>query len=409
MVTPYDAIVVGARCAGAPTAMLLARKGYRVLLVDRATFPSDTISTHVVHPRGVAALARWGILDRLVASGCPPIHTYAFDFGPFAIAGSPGSSGAPVAYCPRRTILDALLVAAAADAGAEIQEGFTVDELVLDGGRVSGIRGRSRAGASVVERARIVIGADGRHSRVASAVGAEEYHVRPPIQGGYYTYWSNLPVDGRFEIYVRPRLGFAAVPTHDGLTLVVAGWPHADFEANKRDFERSYLAALESEPSFAERLRGARREARLAGASVPNFFRKPYGPGWALVGDAGYDKDPITAQGIADAFRDAELCVSALDDVFSRGRPFDAAMAAYQRARDDDALPVYELTCQLAALEPPPPPMQELLATIARHPERWPRDGFVRASAGELSPAAFFAPENVRAILSSSGALSAAS
>lgn len=128
MTNPYDAIVVGARCAGSPTAMLLARKGYRVLVVDRATFPSDTISTHVVHPLGVAALASWGLLDRLAATGCPPIHTYAFDFGPFTLSGAPGTAEAPVAYCPRRTVLDKLLVDAAVAAGAEVREGFTVEK-----------------------------------------------------------------------------------------------------------------------------------------------------------------------------------------------------------------------------------------------------------------------------------------
>src|SRR3954466_374757 len=131
----YDAIVVGARCAGSPTAMLLARKGYRVLAVDRATFPSDTVSSHVLHPMGAAALARWGLLDRLAATGCPPIHTYAFDFGPFTLAGSPGTGEAPVGYCVRRTVLDKLLVDAAAEAGAEVREGFTVDELVIEDGR----------------------------------------------------------------------------------------------------------------------------------------------------------------------------------------------------------------------------------------------------------------------------------
>ena len=127
MAQKYDAIVVGARCAGSPTAMLLARKGYRVLVVDRATFPSDTVSTHVVHPLGVAALARWGLLDRLAATGCPPIHTYSFDFGPFTLSGAPGTGGT-VAYCPRRTVLDKLLVDAAVEAGAEVREGFTVDD-----------------------------------------------------------------------------------------------------------------------------------------------------------------------------------------------------------------------------------------------------------------------------------------
>src|SRR5688500_10352802 len=141
MNSEYDAIVVGARCAGSPTAMLLARKGYRVLVVDRATFPSDTISTHLVHPLGVAALSRWGLMERLRATGCPPIHTYAFDFGPFTITGAPGTPDARVAYCPRRLVLDKLLVDAAAEAGAEIREGFTVEKLAIEDQRVVGIEG----------------------------------------------------------------------------------------------------------------------------------------------------------------------------------------------------------------------------------------------------------------------------
>ncbi len=164
-----DVIVVGARCAGSPTAMLLARKGHRVLVVDRATFPSDTISTHMVHPLGVDALARWGLLDRLVATGCPPIITYTYDFGPFTLRGAPGTKDAPVAYCPRRIVLDKLLVDAAAEAGAEIREGFAVEEILMEAGRVVGIRGRSRGGDAVVERTRVVVGADGRHSTVAAS------------------------------------------------------------------------------------------------------------------------------------------------------------------------------------------------------------------------------------------------
>jgi flavin-dependent dehydrogenase len=147
MRTSYDAIVVGARCAGASTAMLLARAGYRVLVVDRATFPSDTVSTHIIHPRGVAALARWGLRERLVATGCPPIDTYIFDFGPVTISGTPGTEDSPVAYCPRRTVLDKLLVDAAVEAGAEIREGFTVDDVLIEDGRAIGIRGHSRAGS----------------------------------------------------------------------------------------------------------------------------------------------------------------------------------------------------------------------------------------------------------------------
>ena len=155
----YDVIVLGARCAGSPTAMLLARKGYKVLVVDRATFPSDTVSTHLVHPPGVDALQRWGLLDRVVATGCPPVHTYAFDMGPFWISGTPGSGidTSAVGYAPRRTVLDKVLVDAAAEAGAEVREGFVVDEIVKDGDSVAGIRGHERGSAPVTEDRKSVV------------------------------------------------------------------------------------------------------------------------------------------------------------------------------------------------------------------------------------------------------------
>lgn len=397
----YDAIVVGARCAGSPTAMLLAGKGYRVLVVDRATFPSDTISTHVVHPPGVAALRRWGLLDRLVATGCPPIDTYTFDFGPFTLAGAPGTADAPVAYCPRRTVLDKLLVDAAAEAGAEVRERFSVDALVLDEGRVIGIRGHTSGGATVTEHAGVVVGADGRRSLVAKTVRPEQYHEKPRLLCGYYSYWSGLPVDGRFETYVRPHRGWAVAPTHDGLTLLVAGWPFTEFDANKRDVEGSYLRMFELAPEFAERIRGARREARFVGTTVPNYFRRPFGPGWALVGDAGYNKDFITAQGISDAFRDAELCVTALDDALRGVRSFADAMREYQVARDEHVLPIFEFTCQLATLEPPSPDLQRLLGAV--HGNQDAMDAFARVNSGVTSPAEFFAEDNVGRIMAAAG------
>jgi 2-polyprenyl-6-methoxyphenol hydroxylase-like FAD-dependent oxidoreductase len=278
--------------------MLLARRGRDVLVVDRETFPSDTISTHLIHPPGVAALERWGLLDRLVATGCPPIDTYVFDFGPITISGSPGTDDMPVAYAPRRTVLDKLLVDAASEAGAEVREGFTVENLVIENGRVTGVRGRGKDGRTVTEHSRVVIGADGLHSLVAQAVGSEQYNEKPPLNASYYTYWSGLPMNGRFEAYVRPNRAFAAWPTNDGVTLVICGWPFAEFAENKKDIERHYLEVIELVPAFADCLRTAKREARYVGTGVPNFFRKPFGPGWALVGDAGYNKDFITAQGI---------------------------------------------------------------------------------------------------------------
>ncbi len=393
----YQAIIVGARCAGSPMAMLLARKGYRVLIVDRASFPSDALSTHVVQPLGAAALSRWGLLERLVETGVPPIDTYAFDFGPFTIAGSPGTQSSPVAYCPRRTILDKLLVDAAAEAGAEIREDFTVEELLVDDGRVVGIKGRTKSGVALNEHADIIVGADGRNSIVAEAVRAERYNERSPLLAPYYAYWSGLPMNGRFETYIRPNRGFAAAQTHDGLTMIVGGWPYSEFATNKKDIEGNYLKLFELVPSFANRLHGARLEGRLAGAPTPNFFRKPYGPGWALVGDAGYIKDPITAQGISDAFRDAERCVVALDEGLSGARSLDEAMSHYQRDRDARVLPMYEFTCQLAMLESPAPEVLQLFRAI--HGNQKAMDGFAQMNAGTVSPAEFFSPENVGAIM----------
>jgi 2-polyprenyl-6-methoxyphenol hydroxylase-like FAD-dependent oxidoreductase len=378
--------------------MLLARRGYRVLLVDRASFPSDTISTHLVHPMGVAALSRWGLLERLLATRLPAVDTYAFDFGPFTIEGAPGTKDFPVGYCPRRTVLDKLLLDAAGEAGVEVRESFAVTEVLIEDGRVIGIRGSGESRQSVTEHARIVIGADGRNSIVAEAVRPDKYQERPALIAIYYAYWSGLPMRGRFETYIRPHRGFAAMDTHDGQTVIVFGFPIEEFRAHiKADIEGNFEKLIDLVPAFAERVRGARRETRFAGAVTPNFFCKPFGPGWALVGDAGYLKDPITAQGILDAFRDAERCASAVDETLSGRRPFDAAMGDYQRDRDAAALPMYDFTYMLAALQPPPPDLQRLLGAV--HGNRKAMDAFARMNAGTMSPAEFFAPEHVEAIL----------
>jgi flavin-dependent dehydrogenase len=380
--------------------MLLARKGYRVLLLDRATFPSDTMSTHLAHPPAVAALARWGVLDRLETTNCPPITTYSFDFGPVVISGSPRpADGAAKAYCPRRIVLDALLVEAAVSAGAELREAFTVEEVLVEDGQVTGIRGHDKGGATIVERARVVVGADGKHSLVAKTVQPERYNEVPSLAPAYYAYWSGLPTDA-FETYIRGEddRGWAALPTHDDLTCVVQGWPQSQFKANRKDVEGTYMRSFELAPEFAERVHGAKRETRFVGTGdLPGFFLEPYGPGWALVGDAGYHKHPITAFGITDAFRDAEAVASALDDAFAGRRPYEEAMADYQRARDENALPIYEFTCEFAKIEPPPPEMQQLVGAMQGNQEAM--DGFVSVMAGTLRAPEFFGPENAGRIM----------
>ncbi len=397
----YDAIVVGARCAGSPTAMLLARQGHRVLLVDKATFPSDTMSTHHVHPPGVAALARWGLLEQLEATGCPPVETYSFDFGPLTIAGTPQPiEGIAHGYCPRRTVLDRLLVDAAVEAGAELRTGFVVDEVLATEGTVTGIRGHEKGGPPVAERGRVVIGADGRHSLVARTVHAEQYNERRSQLAMYYAYWSSLPAEG-FDTTIRAegRRGWAAIPTHDDLTVVPFGWPVEEFHANRSDIEANFLTAIELAPEFAERVSTATRESRFIGsADLPGYLRKPFGSGWALVGDAAYHKNPITAMGINDAFRDAELLTAALDDAIAERRAFAEGMSDYQRVRDREALPVYEFTDDFAQLRPPPPELAQLLGAMRGNQEAM--DGFVSVQANTLPAPEFFAPENVGRIMS---------
>ena len=403
MAKGYDVIVVGARCAGAPTAMLLARQGHRVLLVDRATFPSDTVSTHFIHPPGVAALERWGLREALAGSGCPPVRTYSFDFGFFTIAGSPRpSDGVEDAYCPRRTVLDTMLVQAASDAGAEVREGFTLDEVLIEDGTVVGIRGRDAGGSSVTERARVVVGADGRSSSVAKAVRPEQYNEKPPVGPAWYSYFSGVGSSG-FEVYAREGCGMAAFPTHDDLTLAIVGLGVDEFNAARNDVEGTFHRTADLAP-LGERLRAGKREERFhAATDLAAYFRKPYGPGWALVGDAGYHLHPITAQGITDAFLDAERLTAALDDALAGRRPYDEAMAAYQQARDEHVAPMYEMTFELAQVDQPPPPeMQQLLGAVAA--DQGAMDDFVSVQAGTLPIPEFFSDENVGRIMAAGAA-----
>jgi flavin-dependent dehydrogenase len=394
----YDAIIVGARCAGSPTAMLLARKGYRVLLLDKAGFPSDTLSVHYIHQPGVAQLARWGLLDSVIASNCPPVRQQKIDFGPFALIGAPSpTDGVAEAYAPRRTVLDQILVEAAAAAGAEVRERFSVQELLLDGDRVTGIRGRVAGGATVTEEARIVIGADGLRSLVARNIQAPTYHATPALTCAYYSYWGDAPMEIA-ELYPRPGQMIIAAPTNDGQTLVIIYWPRAAFHEVRADIEGHFLKALELAPALANRLRDGKRSERFRGtADLPNHFRQPHGPGWALVGDAGYHKDPILAQGISDAFRDADLLADAVDAGFSGREPLAEALAGYQRRRDEHVGPMFETTIQFARMEQPPPEMLQLFGALRGNQEQ--TDRMFGTFAGTVPIPEFFAPENLGRIM----------
>lgn len=394
----YDAIVIGARCAGSPTAMLLARKGYRVLLVDKATFPSDKISNYYIHQPGVAQLQHWGLLEQVRASNCPPVRKFFFDTGPVVLTGTPPPAGdVTEGYAPRRRVIDTILAHAAAAAGSEVREGFVVQELISEGERITGIRGRTAGGETVTEHARIVIGADGMHSLVARTVQAPAYNTKPSLACWYYAHWSGVPLEG-VEVYARDYRSVGVLPTNDGLTLIFVGWPHQEFHAFRADIEGNFLKTLDLTPKLAARVRNGTQVERFRGtADVPNFFRKPYGPGWALVGDAGYHKDPFTAQGFSDAFRDAELLAEAIDDGFAGRRPLLEALAEYEQQRNAAALPMYEFTCELATLAPPSAEQMQLFAALRGNQAETNR--FLGTIAGTVSIPEFFAPANIQRII----------
>ncbi|HEX8118414.1 MAG TPA: NAD(P)/FAD-dependent oxidoreductase [Pyrinomonadaceae bacterium] len=395
----YDSIIVGARVAGSPLAMLLARRGHRVLLLDKSTFPSDTISTHHVHQPGVARLKRWGLLEKVRASNVPATTSMKFDVGPFAIVGAPPPfEGNSEAYAPRRRVLDKILVDAAVEAGAELREGFSVEELTFEGGAVTGLRGRTVNRPLVTERARVVVGADGARSFVAREVGAPVYNDRGALTCSYYSYWSGVGLDSP-ELYPREGRMIVADKTNDGLTMVTVLWPKSEFDRVRSDIEGEFMRTLDAcAPRLAERVRAGRREERFMGTGfLPNFFRRPYGAGWALVGDAGYVKDPITAQGITNSFGHAELLAEALDEGLSGRRALGEALADYERRRNEEVLPMFEHTVQLAHLLPPPPEMFGLLEALREDPREAGR--FVGTVAGTVSIPEFFSPENLGRIM----------
>lgn len=393
----HDVIIVGARSAGASTALLLARKGHRVLLLDRADFPSDAISSHYIHVAGVARLRRWGgIEDGIVASGAPKVRGQAFDVGAFALRGAVRTAdGTDYGYAPRRTIFDRLLVDAAVAAGAELRTGYNVTGLVFDDGRVTGVRG-----ARGEERARIVVGADGRRSTVARAVGAAAYDARPARTCYHYSYWDGARVDAA-ELYWRERSALLAVPTHDGLTMIAMIAPLTELRACQADIQGTFDRALETAPALRERLGAARRVERFRTTTdTGGLFRTPAGPGWALVGDAGHHKNPITAQGMMDAFRDAELLADALHRALAGETTTDAALAAYHGERDSGLAAAFELTDELARLDLPAE-MPLLLAALRDNPEQ--TEAFLGTIAGTTPPEAFYTPANIQQIMRAAG------
>jgi len=350
----FDAIVVGARCAGAPTAMLLSRAGYRVLLLDRTAHGTDTLSTHLLHQPGVAALARWGLLDRLRETGCPPIERVRYEVDDIRLEGcARGVEGQRAAYSPRRNILDPLLIDAAVEEGAEYRERYEVNGLLHDEtGRVVGVRGRS-GGRTFTETARLVIGADGMRSTVGALVGAPYTVEHPRLTCAYYAYYPKAT--DALELYEKPRSWVAAVPTHGDATLVLAYFPQDRYPEVRADAHAAYLAQVEgTAPGLYERIAGTEPLERLRGTGrQQNFFRKANGPGWVLVGDAGHHKDSITARGMSDGYRQAELLTDRLVGALGDDPAvLDTALKDFSEDRDKALMGGYEATLGTARLDP---------------------------------------------------------
>ncbi|MEV6560743.1 NAD(P)/FAD-dependent oxidoreductase [Nocardia sp. NPDC051756] len=350
----YDVIVVGTRVAGSPLAMLLARKGYRVLAVDRATFPSDTPSTHYIHQAGLGLLQQWGLLDEVVAAGTPAIRHLNFSYTDIVIKGfaDVSADGIDAVYCPRRTVLDKILVDAAGNAGVEVIHGFTVNELIFDGDTVAGIRGQVGEGAEQEFRAKLVIGADGSNSTVAKAVGAEVYEGSPAACFIYYSYYDGLD----WGMQHRTGFGeqqFASWPTNDGLALVAVMRKRDRFRDFRTDPDagvQEIVSQIDPELGVSLQDSGKRVEQFRPMLYPDNYRRRSFGPGWALVGDAGYHKDPFTGWGITDAFKYAQLLSDLVHEGLSGASPMAEVLAEYERERDLQSASTYELTESISGL-----------------------------------------------------------
>jgi flavin-dependent dehydrogenase len=344
----YDVVIAGARAAGAATAMLLARQGARVLVLDRSRYGTDTLSTHALMRGGVRQLHRWGLLPRVIAAGTPAVRSATFHLpGGVSTVDIKPKHGVDALYAPRRAVLDSILVGAARGAGADVRFGASVTGLRRDRtGRVTGITGR--AGAARLEvGADLVVGADGRRSTVARHAGAGAAHVAPASSGVIYRYFRGVAADG-YHWHFTQGSAAGIIPTNDGLACVFAA---TSAERLRRELDGGAEAGLrriltEAAPELADRIdpRGAAGPPRVF-PGLPGYLRDAAGPGWALVGDAGYFKDPITAHGITDALRDAEILARV---VTSRG---PGAVARYQAERDELSLRLFRVTGRIAAFD----------------------------------------------------------
>jgi flavin-dependent dehydrogenase len=349
----YDAIIIGARLAGSATAMLLARCGHRVLLVDRVTMPADTVSTHAMLRSGVLQLQRWGVLEQIVEAGTPVVRDVTLGFGeeriPIRVSSDYGVDGL---CAPRRHIVDAMLQEAATDSGVELRAGVRATDVLRDrAGRVSGVVLESGSTTSSVT-ARVVIGADGVHSRLAELVDAPTYASHRPTNAVHYAYFAGIAHTG-FWFQFTPGINAGFIATNDDAMLVFVGRSTSRMAAFRADPETEFHRLLaEAGPDVAALVAEGERISPFRGTTgLPGFIRKPWGLGWALVGDAGYTKDPISAHGMSDALRDAELCARAVDRSLRHPGEEAESLTLYQAQRDALSRPMFRESEALAAYD----------------------------------------------------------
>jgi 2-polyprenyl-6-methoxyphenol hydroxylase-like FAD-dependent oxidoreductase len=366
----FDVLVVGARCAGAPLALLLARRGLRVCLLDRARFPSDTPSTHVIQPNGVAVLERLGVLDTIAAAQPAVIDRFTMAYDDVRIEGdldlrrSPSAPFDGAGLCIRRHVLDAILVDAAAAGGADVRTGTIVIGVVAKEGRAFGVRTVHGEITST-----LVVGADGRRSTVAREVDATTYYVEPAgrlFSWGYFT--GAASTEGRLRIGRIGPYAYAAAPTDAGHYLAAVSPPMSCKAEFLADRERGYQAGLAAWPELAELVGGATRVGPLrVVADWQSYFRAAAGPGWVLVGDAGHFKDPSPAQGMADALRHTERLADVIERGFASGN-LDAELARWWRWRDDDTREMHWFAADIGSAGDPTPVVTEFMRGLSRSP-----------------------------------------
>ena len=376
--------------------MLLARKGHKVLILDRNPFPSDrAASTHMVWHSGVEYLSRWGLLDRLEGTGSPPMRNFNLDLGELVLSGhAPPAGEITMAYAPRRLVLDDLLLTAAREAGADVRTRCSVRDLIIDGDRVAGVRFAEKNRAMHEVRAPLTIGADGERSTVARLVGATSYDTQGRIGGTIWAYFADLAIDD-MEFYARPGRMVYAWRTNDALTVAGICFPYRDFRDAVSDRGTTMPAEFDAlAPGFGERVRGASRMSRWRTGCASSFCRTPVGRGWCLLGDAGLTMDPITAAGITNAFRDAALIAEAVHEGLEGD--LDSALAGFEERRNAVSLPLYQFTSDMARLEPPTQEVIDLLVGLSQSQDD--SDSYFGVFAQTVSVVEFFAPDNVQRI-----------